>query len=108
METTNKPSESDRRGRQDLRYALHLLRRNPIVLVGVILSAGSIIVALLSPLLVNPTAWQRQPLGAPLLEQPALQLGEREHLQVFGHGVPPGHRRVRKEPAPDDNPSHPD
>src|SRR5271155_1691093 len=42
----------------DVRYALHLFRRNPLVLAGLVLSAGSLTVALLSHLLVNPTAWQ--------------------------------------------------
>src|SRR5271170_3165186 len=42
----------------DLRYALHLFRRNPLVLAGLVLSVGSLTVALLSHLLVNPTAWQ--------------------------------------------------
>jgi peptide/nickel transport system permease protein len=63
METTKKSSQSDRRGRQDLRYALHLLRRNPIVLAGVVISTVTILVAVLSPLLVNPTSWQQQHLS---------------------------------------------
>jgi peptide/nickel transport system permease protein len=42
----------------DLRYALHLFRQNPLVLVGLVLSLGSIAIALLSPLLVNPNSWQ--------------------------------------------------
>jgi peptide/nickel transport system permease protein len=41
----------------DLRHALHLFRRNPLVLAGLVLSVGSIAVALLSHLLVNPTSW---------------------------------------------------
>ena len=42
----------------DLRYALHLFRKNPLVLAGLVLSVGSIAIALLSPFLVNPTSWQ--------------------------------------------------
>jgi len=42
----------------DLRLALHLLRRNPLVLAGLVLSVGSIALALLSHVLVNPTSWQ--------------------------------------------------
>jgi peptide/nickel transport system permease protein len=42
----------------DVRYAIHLFRRNPLVLAGLILSVGSIAIALLSHLLVNPTSWQ--------------------------------------------------
>ena len=80
MESTKKPSESGRRGRQDLRYALHLLRRNPIVLAGVVLSAGAIVVALLSPLLVNPTAWQQQPLNLRLCWNNPLFTGESRNI----------------------------
>ena len=42
----------------DLRHALHLFRKNPLVLAGLVLSVGSIALALLSPFLVNPTSWQ--------------------------------------------------
>jgi peptide/nickel transport system permease protein len=42
----------------DLRFALHLFRQNPLVLAGLVLSVGSISVALLSPVLVNPTSWR--------------------------------------------------
>ena len=63
----SKPEESqssDRYGRRaDLKYALHLLRRNPIVLAGVTISVASVLLALLSPLIVNPTSWNQQPLN---------------------------------------------
>lgn len=63
----SKPEESqssDRYGgRADLKYALHLLRRNPIVLAGVTISVASVLLALLSPLIVNPTSWNQQPLN---------------------------------------------
>ena len=49
--------------RADLKYALHLLRRNPIVLAGVTISVASVLLALLSPLIVNPTSWNQQPLN---------------------------------------------
>jgi len=42
----------------DVRFALHLFRKNPLVLAGLVLSVGSIAVALLSPFLVSPTSWQ--------------------------------------------------
>lgn len=44
----------------DLRYALHLLVTNPLVLVGTVVSVGSLLIAFLSSfgLLVNPNAWQ--------------------------------------------------
>lgn len=46
--------------RADLRYALHLLRQNPVVLAGAIISAGTILIALLSWILVNPSYWTQQ------------------------------------------------
>jgi peptide/nickel transport system permease protein len=52
---TEKP-ESGRSA--DLRFALHLFRGNPLVLAGLVLSVGSIALALLSPLLVDSTSWQ--------------------------------------------------
>jgi len=42
----------------DIRHALHLFRKNPLVLAGLVLSVGSIAIALLSPFLVNPASWQ--------------------------------------------------
>jgi len=63
----SEPEEPRSRGgyrrRADLKYALHLLRRNPIVLAGVAISAASVLLALLSPLIVNPTSWDQQPLN---------------------------------------------
>lgn len=56
MAETEQGSQAGRSA--DLRYALHLFRKNPLVLAGLILSVGSIAVALLSPILVNPTSWQ--------------------------------------------------
>ncbi len=46
--------------RADLKYALYLLRRNRIVLAGVIISAVTVILALLSGVLVNPSYWMIQ------------------------------------------------
>ncbi len=91
MESTKKPSESGRRGRQDLRYALHLLRRNPIVLAGVVLSTGAMIIALLSPLLVNPTAWQQQPLNLRLCwNNPLFSWGSANIFKCSGAVYPLG------------------
>jgi peptide/nickel transport system permease protein len=42
------------RRRDDLRHALRLFRQNPLVLVGLVLSAGTLLLAVLSPYLVNP------------------------------------------------------
>ena len=55
--TAAQSSEKRSRRWADVRYALHLLRQNPVVLVGVVLSVGSLAVALLSPFLVNPNTW---------------------------------------------------
>ena len=44
----------------DLRYALHLLRQNPIVMAGVIISVATVLTALLSSLFVNPSYWVQQ------------------------------------------------
>ena len=49
--------------RADLKYSLYLLKRNPIVLAGFVISVASIMLALLSPLLVNPSSWHQQNLN---------------------------------------------
>jgi peptide/nickel transport system permease protein len=41
----------------DLRYALHLFRKNPLVLAGLVLSVGTIALALLSHFLVSPKSY---------------------------------------------------
>ncbi len=43
--------------RSELRYVLHLARRNPIVLAGSIIALGSVGIALLSGYLVDPKSW---------------------------------------------------
>jgi len=50
----------------EIRYALHLVSQNPVVLVGSAIAVLSIVLALLSGYLVNPNAWQRQDLGVRL------------------------------------------
>ena len=42
----------------DVRYALLQFRRNPLVLAGLVLSAGTVALSLLSPLLVDSSSWQ--------------------------------------------------
>lgn len=59
MDTT---TEKSRRG-SDVRYALHLLKGNPIVLAGTAISIASLIVGLLSGLLVDPNSWKHYDLG---------------------------------------------
>lgn len=61
---SERPSEADRFGRRaDLKYSFYLLRRNPIVLAGCVISVFSVLLALLSPLLVNPSSWHAQDLN---------------------------------------------
>src|SRR5208337_96473 len=58
---TNPQSEAVQYGRgADIRHALHLLKRNRIVLAGAIVSVASVMLALLSGLLVNPSSWNQQ------------------------------------------------
>ncbi|HZW85757.1 MAG TPA: hypothetical protein VFE91_07655, partial [Nitrososphaerales archaeon] len=49
--------------RSELRYTLHLLRQNPVVVVGSVLALGSVGLALISGLIVNPNAWNTQNLS---------------------------------------------
>ncbi len=44
--------------RMEIRYSLYLFRKNPIVLLGSFIAIGSIALALLSGLLVNPASWK--------------------------------------------------
>jgi peptide/nickel transport system permease protein len=54
-------SVSGRYGRaSDLRYMLRLLRQNPIVLAGAVISTGSVLIALFSWVLVSPSYWNQQ------------------------------------------------
>jgi peptide/nickel transport system permease protein len=58
---TEVPSDYSRYGRaSDLRYTLRLLRQNPIVLAGAVISVASILIALFSWLLVSPSYWNQQ------------------------------------------------
>ncbi|MGA3108704.1 MAG: ABC transporter permease [Candidatus Bathyarchaeia archaeon] len=63
METKQHPEEQVQFGRADIKYSLYLLRKNPIVLAGFFISVTSILLALLSPLLVNPTSWLQENLN---------------------------------------------
>ncbi len=49
--------------RADLRHALHLMKQNKLVLIGLILSVFTLAIALLSHLLVNPGLANQQPLA---------------------------------------------
>ena len=43
--------------KSEARFVLHLLRQNPLVLIGSALALGSVALGLLAPLLVNSNAW---------------------------------------------------
>lgn len=61
LETNPPQIDAGQYGRRaDIRYALHLLKRNRIVLAGAIVSATSVILALLSGVLVDPSYWNQQ------------------------------------------------
>jgi peptide/nickel transport system permease protein len=61
LETNPPQIDAGQYGRRaDVRYALHLLKRNRIVLAGAIVSATSVILALLSGVLVDPSYWNQQ------------------------------------------------
>lgn len=49
--------------RSELRYTLHLLRQNPVVVVGIVLALGSVVLAIFSGFIVNPNAWNTQNLS---------------------------------------------
>ncbi len=49
--------EAQPRKKSERRFILHLLRRNPLVLIGSVLALGSVALGLLSSVLVNPNAW---------------------------------------------------
>jgi len=62
--------------RADIRYSLHLLRMNPIVVAGFAVSIASVLLALISHLIVNPSEWQAQNLNLRLCwNNPALNWG---------------------------------
>ena len=63
MESKEEPEAKLYGRRADIRYSLHLLRLNPIVVTGFVISIASVLLALLSHLLVNPSAWQDQNLN---------------------------------------------
>ncbi len=42
----------------ETRFALHLLRRNPLVIIGSAIALGAVVLALISPLLVDPNYWK--------------------------------------------------
>src|SRR3989442_4615132 len=58
-ETSPKEERRSSRGfRREARYGLHLLRKNPIVLLGSIVALASVVLALSSGLIVDPNLWK--------------------------------------------------
>src|ERR1700730_3620891 len=56
------PTGPKRRGRRkaEIRHALHLVRRNRLVLAGSIMAVGTTLLGILSGVLVDPNGWNRQ------------------------------------------------
>jgi peptide/nickel transport system permease protein len=55
------PEEEAPQGRRaEVRYSWHLIKQNPVVLAGIIISAGSVLLALLSWVIVNPSYWTQE------------------------------------------------
>ena len=50
----------------EIRYALHLARKNPLVLIGTAIAIVSVLIAVFSGSLVNPNAWKFTDLSAKL------------------------------------------
>ncbi len=90
--TTEQRSQRNRYGRRaDLRYALYLLRRNPIVLVGIFISATAVVLALISGILVNPSSWAHQNLNVRLCwNNPAINWGIPNVINCGGPVYPLG------------------
>jgi len=63
MKQGEKTPARSRRRHSDLRFALHLLRQNPIVMAGLVISVATVVLALLSNLLVNGAYWHQQDLS---------------------------------------------
>ena len=60
MSETKDPAPAQARGRRaDLRHAFRLARKNPLVLAGFAIAAGTVLLALISGLLVNPDSWTK-------------------------------------------------
>lgn len=59
MSNTETPAVESRR-KSELRYTFHLMRQNPIVLIGSAIAVGSLFLALVSGILVNPNSWNTQ------------------------------------------------
>jgi peptide/nickel transport system permease protein len=50
----------------DAKFALHMMRQNPLVIAGLVVSVASVLIALLAGFIVNPAAWQHTDLSVRL------------------------------------------
>jgi peptide/nickel transport system permease protein len=77
--------------RAEIRYTLHLMRQNPIVLVGSVISVGSVIIALLYWILVDPSYWRTsQPFVALCWNNPIFNWGIQNVFNCGGAVYPLG------------------
>ncbi|MDA4119448.1 MAG: ABC transporter permease [Thaumarchaeota archaeon] len=85
-------SEKGRYGRKaEIRYTLHLMRQNPIVLVGSVISVGSVLIALLYWVLVDPSYWKiQQPFVALCWNNPIFNWGIQNVFNCGGAVYPLG------------------
>ena len=92
METEkDHPAEKLYGRRADVKYSLHLLKMNPIVLAGFVISIVSILIAVLSHLLVNASAWEDQNLDLRLCwNNPAINWGIGNVFNCSGSVFPLG------------------
>jgi len=85
------PAEKLYGRRADVKYSLHLLKMNPIVLAGFVISIVSILIAVLSHLLVNASAWEDQNLDLRLCwNNPAINWGIGNVFNCSGSVFPLG------------------
>ncbi len=87
----NPPAKEVYGRRAEVRYTLHLMRQNPIVLVGSVLSVGSVLVALLYWIFVSPSYWTLQePLVKLCWNNPILNWGIQNVFNCGGAVYPLG------------------
>jgi peptide/nickel transport system permease protein len=85
-------SEKANYGRKaEVRYTLHLMRQNPIVLVGSVISVGSVLIALLYWVVVDPSYWKfQQPFVALCWNNPIFNWGIQNVFNCGGAVYPLG------------------
>jgi peptide/nickel transport system permease protein len=91
MEQEQDSREQGSARRRSIRYALYLLRRNPAALVGLVISAVSIALALLAGVLVDPSSYTTQNLNLRLCwNNPAFNWGIANVFTCSGQVYPLG------------------